>query len=197
VRIAIAAVLTGLLTAGASSATAVSTVPSAFIRPQVAGDLFPRDLIPRIAAHMGMPYDSRRIATLRGTKRSWSEYVFKVRKNGRESICDFVVAHGAGGGAGGGCSPTNSFFGPGREVSISSGRVVAGVTTDRVARIVIVGASGVRHRVALTPDKGFIYNCRAYNGCSCVLSKLLAYDRAGQIVMTAIYTRPPTVCHRS
>ena len=39
-----------------------------------------------------------------------------------------------------------------------------------------------RHPVALTPDGGFIWNCRAYNGCACVVAELRAFDQMGKLV---------------
>ena len=45
-----------------------------------------------------------------------------------------------------------------------------------------VTSQGVRHRVHLSPDNGFIFDCRAYNGCTCVVKWLDAYTAAGRRV---------------
>jgi hypothetical protein len=132
----------------------------------------------------GHPYDSRRIATLNGTKRRWSVYIFKQRMTNRLlqpratpriNTCLFVFTEGQSGG--GGCSPSALFFGPDGAITASSSRVIAGVASDRVARVVVIGSQGKAHVVPLSADKGFIFNCRAYNGCSCVISRLQAFDK--------------------
>lgn len=180
-RLAIAAVVCAAVTTVALAASA-PVLPSAFSRPAVATDRLP-SAFPDSLPGEGRPYDSRRIASYMGTKHAWSVYVFKMQMRGfkqkraREHTCVFVF-EGAGGG--GGCSPTASFFGPGREVNASSSQVLAGVASDRVARVVVIGSQGVVHEVPLSPDRGFIFNCRAYNGCACVVSRLQAFDRMGR-----------------
>jgi hypothetical protein len=43
-------------------------------------------------------------------------------------------------------------------------------------------------------DQGFIFNCRAYNGCACVVSRLQAFDRAGRILESQDWLAP--TCRR-
>jgi hypothetical protein len=186
VPMAIAVVLCAAVSSVALAASAPG-LPSAFSRPAVPADRLPRGFQGVFDRGGGLPYDSRRIATLSGTKRQWSVYIFKQRiknrllKSGarpRVNVCLFVFTDGQGGG--GGCSPTAVFFGAGRQVNASSSRVFAGVATDRVARVVVIGSQGVVHEVPLSPDHGFIFNCRAYDGCACVVSRLQAFDRMGR-----------------
>jgi len=113
--------------------------------------------------------------------------LFKQTIRGRASICTFVFE---GGGAGGGCSPAASFFGPGRQVHASASRVLAGVASDRVVRVVVIGSQGVVHEVPLSPDHGFIFNCRAYNGCPCAVSRLQAFDRMGRRIYNQNWPTP-------
>jgi hypothetical protein len=65
---------------------------------------------------------------------------------------------------------------------VMSGRLLSGVAGNEVARIVVVGTHGVRHTVRLTRDKGFIWDCRAWSGCSSVIAEIQAYDRAGKTI---------------
>ena len=43
-------------------------------------------------------------------------------------------------------------------------------------------------------DLGFIFNCRAYNGCACVIARLEAYDRRGNRIVdeTLLFYRTST-----
>jgi hypothetical protein len=63
---------------------------------------------------------------------------------------------------------------------LMSGRLLSGVAANNVARIVVVGTQGARHTVPLTRDRGFIWDCRAWSGCSTVIAEIQAYDRAGK-----------------
>lgn len=192
-RAAVTAILCAALTTGVCAAAAPS-LPSALSRTPVATDRLPSTFqgIPG----EGRPYDIRRIATYKATKRHWSVYIFRQEVNGSTHVCVFVFTRGElGGGAGGGCSPSRSFFGPGRQLAASAGRVLAGVASDRVARVVVIGSLGVVHQVPLSPDHGFIFNCRAYNGCACVVSRLQAFDRAGNRITNQNWLSP--TCRRS
>ena len=200
----LAAIFCTALTAGVSGAgAATSTVPSAFARTPVASDQLPggSDGV----SGEGLPSDSRRIATLQGPKRSWSVYIFKQtirnrllpsgsKRKPRPNICLFVFTDRQGGG--GGCSPTALFFGPDGVITASSSRVLAGVASDRVARVVVVGSRGTIHEVSLSRDKGFIFNCRAYNGCACVISRLQAFDKRGNRIANENWTSRAPNCRR-
>jgi hypothetical protein len=65
---------------------------------------------------------------------------------------------------------------------LMSGRLLSGVAANEVARIVVVGTRGVRHTIRPTRDKGFIWDCRAWSGCSSVIAEIQAYDRAGKTI---------------
>jgi hypothetical protein len=137
--------------------------------------------------------DSRRIAVYQDRRgRRATLYVAKTRTQ----LCVVLVnssSAGAVGGAGGGCSPKSSFF-QGRHVSASSGRLFWGLVSNEVARIVIVGSKGVRHPVEVTPDGGFIYDCRAYNGCAGLVACVEAYARGGDFLSGQAWS--PRGCRR-
>ena len=172
--------LLAALTATAIAAPPATPEPAAdelraFTRPARAGDALPVSL-----RYFGRFVDSRRIATYRDRRgRSATLYVVKRRERGRLRICTVLVQWN---GAGGGCSAPANLFRWGHRVSASAGRLFAGVAANEVTRVVLVGSRGVRHPVRLTPDGGFIDDCRAYNGCPCVIAWLDAYDRAGRRV---------------
>jgi hypothetical protein len=169
------AVIASAVLAVTAFAARTSTEPSAFSRPAVASDRLP----PSAVAYL-QPHDSRRVATYSRSGREWRVYIFKSRLHAEGSICVFTYEIGRGGGVG--CFATARFFGPGREVNADEGHVLSGVTSDRVARLVVVGSLGVVHEVPLTRDHGFIYNCRAYDGCSCVVVRLKAFDGHGRLI---------------
>lgn len=164
VAFAIAAVT---VAAGASAAT---QEPIAFQRPARADDRY-----------TGPPStwqirDSRLVARalVRRPNRVNQARLYLVRRaNGM--LC--VVLHDAGGGAAS-CTSSSQLA---RGVSLS-GRLLAGVVRNEVARVVVVGTRGVRHPVKLTRDKGFIWDCRAWNGCRWVVAAVEAYDAAGSLL---------------
>lgn len=125
--------------------------------------------------------DSRRIAVHQDRRgRRATLYVAKTRTQ----LCVVLVnssSAGAVGGTGGGCSPKESFF-QGRNLSASSGRLFSGVVSNAVARVVLVGSRGVRHPLRVTADGGFIYDCRAYNGCAGLIACVEAYARNGALL---------------
>jgi len=74
---------------------------------------------------------------------------------------------------GAGCG--RSLFGSRSFVTAGEGKFLAGVVADEVTRVVVVGSRGVRHVVPLSRDEGFVYDCRAHNGCACLISRIEAY----------------------
>jgi hypothetical protein len=177
--------------------SSAADLPSAFDRPATSADRLPFTLAP--AAGEGRPYDSRHVATYAGRTRTWDVFVFKQSRptfrstRAVEHVCVFVAD---GRSAGGGCSPTPTFFGPRRHVVASSGRVLAGVVSDRVARLVVIGSAGRAHRVPLSADDGFVFDCRAYNGCACVLDRVQAFDRAGRMITNQSWRSTAPNCRR-
>jgi hypothetical protein len=176
---------------GASSSVGA---PSAFLRAATSADRLPG----RFATHgvpgpnVSRPYDSRRIATyVDGKQRRWSVYIFKQRKSGAEQTCVFTFHSG---GAGGGCNPSAGFFSPSNQVVDGEGRVLAGVASTKVTRIEVIGTQGVVHHVPLSPDHGFVLNCRAYNGCTCVVATLKAFDSRGRLITSENW--PNQSCRR-
>jgi len=132
----------------------------------------------RFAEHLQIT-DSRRIATYVDRRgRRATLYVAKSRLGPCQVLVRSSPPGGIGGG-GGGCSPRADFLGRGRHIAASSGRLFAGVVSNEIARVVIVGSRGVRHPVRVTTDGGFIYDCRAYNGCAGLIACVEAYAGDG------------------
>ena len=180
----------GLALAGAALAVLIGQSAGAGARPQEeASELraFQRSkqttdvLRGRFADHLQIT-DSRRIAAY--VDRRGRRATLYVAKGGL-GLCNVLVhsspPNGVG-GAGSGCSPPAQFLGRGRHVAASSGRLFAGVVSNEVARVVIVGSRGVRHPVKVTADGGFIYDCRAYNGCAGLIACVEAYTRDGKLL---------------
>jgi hypothetical protein len=67
-------------------------------------------------------------------------------------------------------------------VHVTLSRVLAGVAANDVTRVVVIGTRGRRHTVKLTRDHGFIWDCRAYSGCSSVTVGIEGYNRGGRRV---------------
>jgi hypothetical protein len=92
-------------------------------------------------------------------------------------------------GVGGGCGPKPLFRRNHRLVA-GSGQLFAGIAADEVTRVVIVGSRGVRREVRLSPDNAFIFDCRAYNGCSCVIARVEGFTRTGRRVVNQRWLGP-------
>jgi hypothetical protein len=176
-RLAAVAFAVFLVAGVALAASRPATIPSAFARRAT-----PADRLPAGFAQLGgsRPFDSRRIATYTdGAQRHWSVYVFKQVLHSRLNIC---IATLRAGGGGVGCSPPPKFFAPGRWVVAGEGHLIAGVAADNVAAVRLIGRHGTVHTVKLTRDHGFIYDCNAYNGCSCLISRVQAFDSVGRLI---------------
>src|SRR3954453_13542902 len=140
---------------------------SAFSRSARASDELPASLKEVACRRAGRVIASRRVATYDGgPNRRGRVYIYKTSRG--ESGYWFVWR-----GAGGGCSPGPLF--QRQRVVAGAGQFLAGIAADEVTRIVVVGSRGVRHRVPLSADNGFIYDCRTYNGCPCAITWLDAY----------------------
>jgi hypothetical protein len=160
----IAALAAALAVAG--TALASNDSPKAFDRPARPGDAI-GSALGELPARIGNIVMSRRVATYDGGPHRRGR-LYLVRTS-RRWTCVFFVWRGTGGG----CSPGPLFAV--RRVSANAGQFLSGIAADEVTRVVVVGSRGVRHRVPLSPDKGFIYDCRAYNGCTCAVAWLDAY----------------------
>jgi hypothetical protein len=168
-----------LVVAGIAVAASSPDIPSALARTARPSDRLPSrfQALQPVGAR---PFGSRRIATHQdGKGRLWSVYVFKQVIRNRVNICVFTLR---GGGGGGGCSPTTKFFGPVRRVVAFEGRLFAGVAADDVATVRLIGSHGAVHNVRLSRDHGFVYDCNAYNGCACLITRLQAFDKAGRLI---------------
>ncbi len=142
--------------------------PKAFDRPARATDALPAALRTMPPGKFGFFVVSRRVATYDGgSHRRARLYVLRTA---RGYTCFAVVFRGVGMGCNRG-----ALFAHGQRVDAGAGQLLAGIAANEVTRIVVVGSRGVRHRVPLSADKGFIYDCRAYSGCPCAVSWLDAY----------------------
>jgi hypothetical protein len=103
-----------------------------------------------------------------------------------------VILEDPDGSTGGGCNPSNDFFGGQSLVWTDGTRVdnsgtpqvfVVGVTTQRVPSVRVTDSAGGTHAVAVTPDGGFFYELPSADreaGISPV--ELVAYSGEGQVV---------------
>lgn len=158
-----------------ATSTSTGSMPRAFDRPRKATDALPRAIRVPVPARAGASETiiaTRRIASYTdGRGRRALLYLAKTA----HQVCYLTFWRG---GAGGGCSPSTNFFGGGHIV-VGSSHLLSGVADDDVASLVVVGSRGVRHPVTVTADGGFIYDCKAYNGCTCVVDHVEAFDSAG------------------
>jgi hypothetical protein len=162
-----------------SFASTTSDELRAFERPEQPGDSF----LPRWGPFEIV--DSRRVASFTDSRgRVFRLYVAKTRGG------ELCVMQAQSGGAGGGCSPASDFVSRNRPVAATSGRLFAGVVSNDVAKVILVGSLGRRHQVALTRDGGFIHTCRAYNGCSTLIACIESYDRNGRLLARQPWARP-------
>ena len=123
--------------------------------------------------------DSRRIA--RYVDSRGRRVTLYLAKTDRGWLC-MLLRRGISNGGGAGCSPVKQFFQAGSHGAYMSGRHFVGVTTNDVARVVLIGSRGIRHPVSVTRDGGFIYNCRAYNGCASLIVCVQSYDRGNRLL---------------
>jgi hypothetical protein len=187
--------LTGRTATSTTSSTATAVLHlKAFDRPARPSDRLPVRLdrfffVPGRPAgappHTERAIDSRRIASyVDGRGRHATLYV--ARSKTQTCLVSLWRA-----GAGAGCGPHAKFLSSG-ELSVSSGHLIFGVVGDDVASVIVVGSQGVRHAVPLTQDGGFIYDCKAFNGCPCVIDHVEARDASGQVLATAFNGPAPS-----
>jgi hypothetical protein len=169
------ALIASIITAGVQNArSATETTPDlrAFDRPARASDRPPQFIVRTLPHGNDHIVASRRVATyVDGRGRHAALYAVKTARH----IC---MADSWNNGGGGGCSPPGQFLGS-ADVTLSFGHLLFGIGDRKVARVVVVGTRGVRHPVSVTRDGGFIYDCKAYNGCSCVVDHVEVFDAHG------------------
>jgi hypothetical protein len=176
----------------ARSTAASTQLPRAFLRSRRSNDDLPngrfRQVKIRVGGSAGVReeriIDSRHIASYTdGRDRKALLYLIRTPS----MICHYLFWRST---AAGGCTPEAQFFAHGRLVW-GSGHLLSGVADDQVAKVVVVGSLGVRHPVRLSADGGFIYDCKAYNGCACVVSKVEAFDASGGLLASNDGARCP------
>ena len=149
----------------------------AFQRHARAGDAIPRGALGPLTKRFGRIVASRRIAATTGFRGSAALYLVRLR---REYTCLVQIDRGA---AGAGCSPSRYFLSVRRRVSAGGGDgFLHGVVANDVTRVAFVDRNGTLHPLRLTRDGGFIYMCRARNGCVKVIKGVNGYDRRGRLV---------------
>jgi len=164
--------------------SAAATAPDrirAFERPATARDRLPQRNFHWFPQQGTRLLEVREVARYRDGRGRLSRLLVArgLDADGRSVTCQILLqAYGMGSG----CGPSRTFFAPGRLVAASAGRLMSGVVARNVARVEIIGPQGRVHPVALTPDGGFIWNCRAYNGCACAVAELRAFDHDGKLV---------------
>jgi hypothetical protein len=179
--------IAGLCAATAMTAFAGSQQLRAFQRPARAGDAIPRWAVQAFTPRYGFLVASRRIALVSRSRRGRAAlYLVKLER----ALCLVQLDRNGGGAAGGGCSPSREFLLSQRDVSAGGGDgFLHGVAGNDVARVAFVDRHGRLHPVRLTPDGGFLYVCRARNGCVDVVRAVNGYDRSGRLVSHDVWSR--------
>ena len=182
----VALIASGIFLAVADAAEDANE-PRAFSRAQRSTDVLPSTVH---FSRLGRVTISRHIATFRrGALRRGSLYVFKTSTG---MTCIAMVTKYAGVG----CNPT-PLFERRRLVFGASAGLTSGVAANEVTRVVVVRPGGKRQRVRLSPDNGFVFDCRPYdvhNGCLCVVAGLDAYAADGRQVFRQRHL--PKLCSR-
>ena len=187
--------IVAVVSLGASSSRATALPLRAFTRAAVASDALPYR---PYASFVGRVLRSRRIATYTDRQgRSTNLFVYEAkgrfgRGTAKEQVwfCTLSVSQGAGGA--GGCAPiqvaSSKFATHPLDADWGAipydGEYVWGVAANNVQRVVLQ-SKGVRHKIALSADNGFIYNCGA-NGCA---GSINSYGQRGQL-LSALRVRP-------
>jgi hypothetical protein len=170
-----------------------SNEPRAFLRGTLPGDQLPSTYgLDRLGGRLGRVTTSRRVATL--TRRTGLHATLYMFKTSTGMTCQAMLTKGAGIG----CNPSPFFRKRARVFPASGSGLYSGVAADEVARVVLVRAEAQRVRLSLSPDNGFIFDCRPYdvhNGCLCVVAGLDAYAAGGR----RLYHQRslPRLCSRS
>lgn len=167
-------VLIGATASGAARSAPASGTPDihAFDRPARATDRPPRLIVRAFTRDSDHVVTSRRVAAyVDGRGRHAILYVVKTTRQ-------WCLAEQWNSGEGGGCSPPAQFLSS-AHITVAFGHLLFGVGDVKVARVVVVGTRGAHHLLPVTRDGGFIYDCKAYNGCGCVVARVEAYDAHG------------------
>jgi hypothetical protein len=166
-RVALAAVVAAVVVVPAASGGA-SREPAAFQRPARPDDHFAGPSRWDVS-------DSRLVARVSIRRPSGSNVarLYLVRRTDG-MLCIALLDRGGAGS----CTKPSAFA---KGISLS-GRLLVGVVPNHVMRLVVVGTRGVRHSVKPTRDRGFIWDCRSWNGCDSVIAAVEAYNGAGRLL---------------
>jgi hypothetical protein len=155
----------------------------AFERPATASDVLPRTALGPLPKRFGGIVASRRIATADGFRGHAALYLVRLK---RHYTCLIQLNRGS---AGAGCSPSSDFLSATRRVNAGAGNgFFNGVAGNEVARVAFVDQHWRLRPVHLTRDNGFLYVCRARNGCVDVIKAVNGYDRRGRLVSHEVWS---------
>jgi hypothetical protein len=173
---------------GASSQRTTALSLRAFTRSAVASDALPHKPYASLVV-----LRSRRVATYTDRHgRSTSLFVYEAkgrfeRGASKEQVwfCTLSFSQAA---EGGGCAPiqvaSSEFVTHPLDADWGAipydGEYVWGVAANNVRTAVLTESRGVRHKIALSADNGFIYNC-GVKGCA---GSIDSYSRHGQLLST-------------
>jgi hypothetical protein len=166
-RVALAAVVAAAVVVPVAPG-GVSQEPAAFQRPARADD--------RFAGLSRWDFSDSRLVAQTSIGRPSGSNVARLYLGRRMDgmLCIALVDRGTAGS----CTKPSAFA---KGISMS-GRLLVGVVPNHVTRLVVVGTRGVRHSVKPTRDKGLIWDCRSWNGCTGVIAAIEAYDAAGRLL---------------
>ena len=180
-------VVATIIVAIASTAASASRAPilRAFERPATKVDRVPRQLTSRMRV-----IDSRRVATYVAPRRRARRTTLFVATVAGKGWCLITIQFQPRSAAAS-CGPR--LFGIGSFFRAGEGTFFAGIAANRVTRVVLVGSRGARHVAHLSRDNGFIYDCRAYNGCACLIDRVEVYA-GGRLLESRAWS--PASCAR-
>ena len=173
----------GFLAALIVAASLVAAAATAAKAPTLALHVFKRsahnyDTLPKVARKVGSVQVARRVATaLDAKRRPYLVYATLMRD---KSVCVVLIQSNTYGAR---CAPEGAFFQQGRQTFSVIKGLIAGVASDSVRKVVLVGQTA-RKTLALSKDGGYIYGCPAPTNCATWVREVLGYNAKGKLVST-------------